>query len=697
MKKKSLFGINVKLALMLVAICGMFASCYEKEELTTEAPSTVKPVYKITGVVSNASTGEPLSGAKVNGATTATDGTYALDATEGLNVLTVTKDDYKTVTTSVYVEKIENGKTAVYTVNAAMYPGYDTPTYKTVKYTIKGTATDESSAAVKLSSVVIPGCTIAVVNNTFTVEGVQPGTYYAVLKAEGYKNAYATIAVAPVAAEEGEGDQIVTSTVAVLMQKEETAKVSKYYVCGFVTNEKDAAVPDATVKVEVGEFKADLTTDNRGYFNIEVAAEHITPTTLAIITVSKAGYVAQAKATVVKLVETGATSVTSIEVVLKAESSDIPDEDPSKGGEQIIEVPVDKAEPTKAEDIKEPEVKADIEKVAEELGIEDITKIDIPVVKVEEALVVELVSTEAVIDETTGETTQETKTVADQITLPANTQVYYVGGQAQAIKLTRDIQTEKATAAVRTYEGQPSGTVFSQPLEVKFQAPVTVTVEPDYVLGVLYQNEKTGVWSADANNYAEYDMTSGTFVGKINHFSKFRFGFESAIVPVDSVKLDAEIINKPCYTGSAAAVVTVKGNYMGGTAYDGNTPALAVETALSGMNAETKSYVTMLLKNMILKDNANIAPKNSYSKTALSVDISVPAYKQIDNFSMVRKQVRRSYTVHVIDKNKKTTDVTVVVKKIISTTLTANYAIGHTHGHGNGEDLNAGGGIIDFE
>jgi len=47
-------------------------------------------------------------------------------------------------------------------------------------------------------------------------------------------------------------------------------------------------------------------------------------------------------------------------------------------------------------------------------------------------------------------------------------------------------------------------------------------------------------------------MTSGTFVGKINHFSKFRFGFESAIVPVDSVKLDAEIINKPCYTGSAA-------------------------------------------------------------------------------------------------------------------------------------------------
>ena len=56
----------------------------------------------------------------------------------------------------------------------------------------------------------------------------------------------ATIALSLIhifAAEEGEGEQIVTSTVAVLMQKEETAKVSKYYVCGFVTNEKDAAVP----------------------------------------------------------------------------------------------------------------------------------------------------------------------------------------------------------------------------------------------------------------------------------------------------------------------------------------------------------------------------------------------------------------------------------------------------------------------
>ena len=341
MKKKSFFCINVRLALMLVAICGMFASCYEKEELTAETPSTVAPVYKITGVVSDASTGAPLSGAKVNSATTAADGTYSLSAAVGLNVLTISMDNYKTATTSVYVEQIENGKVAVYAANAALYPGKDIPDYKTVKYNIKGTATDESNKAVALTSAVISGLTPTLSGNTFSAENVQPGTYYAVLTAAGYNKAYVTINVVPVAAEIGEGDQIVTSMVGVLMQKESATAVSKYFVCGFVTDEKGDAVSAAAVKVEVGSaVYNDLKTDGKGYFYKEISAENVTPTTLATITVTKSGYVKQVKASLLKWVETGATSVTSVSFVLKAESvTPDPDPDPSEGGE--AEVPVD--------------------------------------------------------------------------------------------------------------------------------------------------------------------------------------------------------------------------------------------------------------------------------------------------------------------------------------------------------------------
>ena len=37
--KSKFFSLNAKLALMLVAICGMFASCYEKEEIDVPTPS----------------------------------------------------------------------------------------------------------------------------------------------------------------------------------------------------------------------------------------------------------------------------------------------------------------------------------------------------------------------------------------------------------------------------------------------------------------------------------------------------------------------------------------------------------------------------------------------------------------------------------------------------------------------------------
>lgn len=708
MKKKSFFGINVKLALMLVAICGMFASCYEKEELTVEAPSTVDAVYKIAGVVSNASTGAPLEGVKVNDATTAADGTYTLTAKEGLNVLKITKTDFKTVTTSIYVATIEKGQTAVYTANAAMYPGKDTPTYKTVKYNIKGTATDESGTAVALTSVVIPGLTIAPTGNTFTVEGIQPGTYYAVLTANGYKNAYATVNVAPVAAEEGEGDQIVTSVVAVLMQKEATAQVSKYFVCGFITNENNAGVSGATVKVEVGDFtKEDLTTDSRGYFNQEIPAEYVTPTTLAVITASKTGYIAQAKATILKLVESGATSVTSIEMVLRATTTDIPEEIPEIGGstsDLVSDDAIQNAEKPKATDVVndeavEEEVKSGIEQVAKDLGI-DLTNEEtvIPVVTLETEILDEpLVSTEAVINEETGEVTQETKKVTDYISLPKNTQVYYVGGTPEKIKVSRDIQTEKATASVRTYEGKPNGAVFSEPLKITFVPSTTITKTPDYVFDVLYYEPETNKWIPDGN-YATYQDKG--FVAEIRHFSKFRFGFEQDITPSESTPLQpATNIDKPCYTGSASAIVTIKGQYVGGTAFEGNTPALAAEAALKGMSKETQNYITLLLKNMIMADNANIMPKNGYSKTEISADIKIDPYKQVNGFELTRNEVKKEYTIKVLKKGdeKNPIAVTVVVKKVVSATITKNEAIGHTHGHGNGEDLNAGGGIVEFE
>lgn len=698
MKKKSLFGFSAKLALMLVAICGMFVSCYEKEEITVDGPSTEKPVYKIAGVVSNAITGEPLVGATVNGTTTKADGTYELTVNAGMNVITVSMTDYKTVTSSVYVETIENGKTAVYTVNAALYPGYNDPEYKTVKYSIKGNVNNTLGKSVALTSVVIAGLDNVIISgNTFTAEDVKPGTYAAVLTAEGYNKTYANIHVAPVTAQEGTGEQAAITKISVLMQK--PGEQAKYIVKGSLKNADQKAIIGATVKVSTNNgFTKSTTSDNSGNFSMEIPFEYVTPTTVAVVSISKSGYTNKEVTVLVTPKEEGSI-VYALEGDLEMESiGDVPEEDPSQGGNATVDVPVENAKPVTTEEaLKNEEVKSGIEIVAEELGIDLKALENIPVVEVANNSTIELVSTEAVIDEATGDLTQEVKAVTDQITIPAGTQVYYVAGVAENISLKRDIATEKATASVRTYEGQPSGTVFSKPLEIAFQPQTTVTVEPDYVLGVLYLDEKNNTWKADANNYAEYSTSAKTFVGKISHFSKFKFGYVSEVVAKDSINLKADYVSKPCYSGSSSAIVTVKGSYMGGSAYKDATPAMAAATALKGMNDETVKYVTLLLTNMIKADNANILPNNNYTKQNLSVDLTIAPYKQVKGFNVTRKQVTKTYTVHVINKDKKTIDVTVVVNKIISATLEADLEIGHTHGHGNGTDLNAGGGVITFE
>lgn len=711
MKKKSLFGFSAKLALMLVAMCGMFASCYEKEEITVDGPSTEKPVYKIAGVVSNAITGEPLAGAKVNGTTTTTDGTYELTVGTGMNVVTVSMADYKTVTSSVYVETIENGKTAVYTVNAALYPGYDDPEYKTVKYSIKGSVNNTQGKSVALTSVIIAGLDNVVVSgNTFTAENVKPGTYSAVLTAEGYNKTYANIHVAPVTAQEGTGEQAAITEISVLMQK--PGEQAKYIIAGTLKYTQDDAIGTrslketlligATVKVRTNNgFSASTTSDNNGYFSMEIPFEYVTPTTIAVVSISKFGYNTVDIAVPVTPKETESISyaLNGDIKMTPVDKDNIPEEDPSQGGEAAIEVPVEDAQVVAKEEIlKNEEVKSSVETVAKELGIDLAEVENMPVVEVKENATIELTSVEATIDEETGEIVQgETKAVVDQITIPAGTQIIYVAGVAENVSLKRDIATEKATAAVRVYEGQPSGTVFSKPLEVAFVPQTTITVEPDYVLGVLYLDEKTNTWKADANNYAEYSTSAKSFVGKINHFSKFKFGYVSDIIAKDSTNLEAIYVEKPCYSGSSSSIVTVNGSYLGGAAYKDATPAMAAAAALKGMNEETVKYVTILLTNMVKADNANIMPKNSYTKQKLSVDLTIAPYKQVKGFNITRKQVTKTYTVHVINKDKKAIDVSVAVNKIISATLEADLEIGHTHGHGNGSDLNAGGGVITFE
>lgn len=121
MKMKSkLFGFGAKMALAAVAVCGMFASCYEKEEIDATTPINPDPAkYVIVGNLTDAATGAAVTNATVTIDGSAVDGPNAdgyyskEDLTEGSHVIKVVAEGYKDAVRTVYLQKVNAGGISV--------------------------------------------------------------------------------------------------------------------------------------------------------------------------------------------------------------------------------------------------------------------------------------------------------------------------------------------------------------------------------------------------------------------------------------------------------------------------------------------------------------------------------------------------------------------------------------------------------
>ena len=115
MKKKSiLLGFNAKLALILVAFCGLFASCYEKENIDVPTPAAAK--YTIYGNLFSASTGEAVNGTVTIGSTSVTTTNGYFTTTEsagGTYTVTVNLDGYLEATRTIFLPTVAAGEECV--------------------------------------------------------------------------------------------------------------------------------------------------------------------------------------------------------------------------------------------------------------------------------------------------------------------------------------------------------------------------------------------------------------------------------------------------------------------------------------------------------------------------------------------------------------------------------------------------------
>ena len=724
--KSKFFSLNAKLALMLVAICGMFASCYEKEEIDVPTPSTTPAKYYVKGIVTDATTGAVMTAFTVNGQSfTPANGEYSLqlEAT-GVQTITIKADNYITLNKSIDVKALPNGETGTYVVDAALEPiaiDIPDPEYMTNQYNINGTLYDIDGNKVKFATgdkVTIEDQTVKynVGESTFTVENVTPGNYIAFVNVAGYTKTYAQIVITEAPLKEGTGVNTIVTRANVVLQKiaeePEPEPTAKYYIEGNIWGANNVIVDGATVEISLTNGQSFTPSINNGYYKQEIPAEYVGPTVLATVKVSKSTYYPFACSFLMVPVSAGQTSVSTVNITLIPINKDTT-EDGSIGGNTNLNpvengktevkdkdvIAQEEATPVVKEDGTEVKVTInDVLDAMEEATGETVTADKITTVTTTTELNKDLVSDIVNADGTVQQ-------VKDIVSLPTSAVVIYTQNEgegstvAQNINVSRDLATEKAEAAVRTYEGTPKGVVFATPLNITFGSEIATTEKADYLLPVLYYNETNKTWVEDkvqgVVNYA-MPQDNGQFKAEIRHFSKFKFGFTSKI---DKSKEEAPLAEEfkpyPCFTGNYDQIITVKGQYKGGSRYIGNTPQLEADAKLTGVKESTKKHVVELLQKMIKADNMNILPQPNYKDVAFSQDMSISPNQQIEGFTITRSEKETTYSITVIKADRTPVTLTVTVASVVSYKIAPKQT--PSHGHGHGDDLNAGGGIVDLD
>ena len=723
--KSKFFSLNAKLALMLVAICGMFASCYEKEEIDVPTPSTPPAKYYVKGIVTDATTGAVMTAFTVNGQSfTPANGEYSLqlEAT-GVQTITIKADNYITLSKSIDVKALPNGETGTYVVDAALEPvaiDIPDPEYMTNQYNINGTLYDIDGNKVKFATgdkVTIEDQTVKynVGESTFTVENVTPGNYIAFVNVAGYTKTYAQIVITEAPLKEGTGVNTIVTRANVVLQKiaeePEPEPTAKYYIEGNIWGANNVIVDGATVEISLTNGQSFTPSINNGYYKQEIPAEYVGPTVLATVKVSKSTYYPFACSFLMVPVSAGQTSVSTVNITLIPINKDTT-EDGSIGGNTNLN-PVENGKT----EVKDKDVIAQEE--ATPVVKEDGTEVKVTINDVLDAMeeaTGETVTADKITVTTTTELNKDlvsdivnadgtVQQVKDIVSLTTSAVVIYTQNEgegstvAQNINVSRDLATEKAEAAVRTYEGTPKGVVFATPLNITFGSEIATTEKADYLLPVLYYNETNKTWVEDkvqgVVNYA-MPQDNGQFKAEIRHFSKFKFGFTSKI---DKSKEEAPLAEEfkpyPCFTGNYDQIITVKGQYKGGSRYIGNTPQLEADAKLTGVKESTKKHVVELLQKMIKADNMNILPQPNYKDVAFSQDMSISPNQQIEGFTITRSEKETTYSITVIKADRTPVTLTVTVASVVSYKIAPKQT--PSHGHGHGDDLNAGGGIVDLD
>ncbi|EKD31339.1 MAG: hypothetical protein ACD_77C00345G0005 [uncultured bacterium] len=245
---------------------------------------------------------------------------------------------------------------------------------------------------------------------------------------------------------------------------------------------------------------------------------------------------------------------------------------------------------------------------------------------------------------------------------------------------------------IMTLRFEPSGYVFSKPLVLAIENPLTNWKYAE--LQLEFFNSFLGVWEIQATPVT-YSLAPNDYLTSITHFSLYKVSFESPMVDagttVQPVKvLDSLMINRGLTAYNQTAV-----RYIESTGYKFETPLATTLTAAGITGADQTELIASITALVKANYNGVAAVTTFGTKTTTDVVVrTIPSmfYQETtatQDFKARKFTIKLTNTAGTVNKT-----LEIVTIKADMITLSYNLIVydGHAHSHLHGHDHGLGGG-----
>jgi hypothetical protein len=245
---------------------------------------------------------------------------------------------------------------------------------------------------------------------------------------------------------------------------------------------------------------------------------------------------------------------------------------------------------------------------------------------------------------------------------------------------------------IMTLRFEPSGYVFSKPLAVAVDNPLTSWKYAE--LQLEYYNELLSKWETQATAVT-YDAAKNDYVTSITHFSLYKISYKAPVVDAGTTTKDVKVLDSLMINRGLTSYHQTAARYIESTGYKFSEP-LATTLTTAGITGADQTELISAITAMVTANNNGVAPLTAFGTktTTLTVDRNIQSmYYQVtkgtQNFKSKKYTIKVSNTAGTVNK---TLDIVTVAADMVTLTYDVLVYDSHAHSHLHGHDHGLGGG-----